>query len=254
MRFRGPIAKKEARISGARLAALRSGDVAGLIAINRAEIGLGPLFRMEDDDDDHNDDNGGSDDDTGGDDDGGGDDSGDGGSDTDDPKELARQLDSAERRMKAADKRAAAAEKKVKDAEDAEKGELQKAQDDLKELQSTVEEQGGVIHTLRLENAFLTANKHNWHDADTALSLAQSGGYLEDVADEDGVVDKKALGSALDKLAKDKKYLVKTESKDDSGDDDAGPSGEPAGGRSKNSKDKAARRKELGGRFASLNR
>lgn len=184
----------------------------------------------------------------------GGADSGSGGdSGVTDPKELQRLLEETERRMKAADKRADAAEKKIKEQEDAKKDELTKATDELTEAQQKIADLTKTVVTLRLENAFLTANKHSWHDPDTALALADKGGYLEGVLDdEDGTVDKKVLGSALDRLAKDKPFLVKTKEKQDDNPDSA--SGEPAGGRSNNSKDEKVRRQQLKSRFSSLNR
>lgn len=182
------------------------------------------------------------------------DDGGDSGADDDDGKKVTpADLEALEKRMKAADKRADAAERALKEKTDAEKGELQKATDDLKEVQASLEESQKVIASLRLENAFLTANKHTWHEPDTALALAQSSGYLDDVMDEDGKVDKPALTKALDRLAKDKQYLVKKADKKKDDEDDA-PSGSPSGGRSDNAKDKDARKQQLRGRFNSLNR
>jgi len=184
----------------------------------------------------------------------GGADSGDkGDSGSLDPKELQRMLEETERRMKAADKRADAAEKKIKEQEDAKKDELTKATDELTEAQATIATLTKENVTLKLQNAFLTANKHSWHDPDTALALADNGGYLEGVIDEeDGAVDKKVLGSALDRLAKDKPFLVKSKDKQDDNQDS--PSGEPAGGRSNNSKDEKVRKQQLKSRFSSLNR
>lgn len=205
------------------------------------------------DDDGNNDDggqNGGSGDDGSND---GGDSGGGGDSGVTDPKELQRLLEETERRMKAADKRADAAEKKIKEQEDAKKDELTKATDELTEAQQKIEALAKENVTLKLQNAFLTANKHSWHDPDTALALADTGGYLEGVIDEEtGSVDKKVLGSALDRLAKDKAFLVKTKDKNDDNPDSA--SGEPAGGRSNNSKDEKARKQQLKSRFSSLNR
>lgn len=184
--------------------------------------------------------------------DGGGSDKGDGDSGTD-PAELLRRLEETERRMKAADKRADAAEKKIKEQEDAKKDELTKATDELQEAQQKIDALAKENTSLKLQNAFLTANKHSWHDPDTALALAETGGYLEGVIDEeDGSVDKKVLGSALDKLARDKAFLVKSKDKND--DDTDSASGEPAGGRSNNSKDEKARKQQLKSRFAALNR
>lgn len=164
-----------------------------------------------------------------------------------------KRAEELERRMKAADRRAEQAEKKIKDAERAEQDELTRAKSDLEEKEKELQEAQKTVTSLRLTNAFLTANKHNWHDPDTALALAETGGYLEDVMGDDGVVDKKALGSALDRLAKDKGYLVKTKEPDDD-DEPEVPSGEPAGGRSDNAKDRKARQKQLKSRFSSLSR
>ena len=160
-------------------------------------------------------------------------------------------FDALLKRMKAADRRAAEAEKKIKDQEDAKKGDLERAQTELEEVRTNLEEAQKTINTLRLQNTFLTANKHSWHNPDVALSLAQSNGYLDDVIDEDGVVDKPALSKALDKMAKEHAYLVKSKVKSSDTDDDA-PSGSPAGGRSDNAKDKAAERQKLKSRFPAL--
>lgn len=161
-------------------------------------------------------------------------------------------LDAMERRMKAADKRAADLQKKIDEADNAKKDELTKATDELTSTKAELEKAMETITSLRLQNSFLTANKHTWHDGDTALALAQSKGYLEDVVDEDGKVDKVLLGKALDKLAKEHAYLVKTENKEEEPDD--GPSGAPGPGRSDNNKDEAARRQQLKRRFPALNR
>lgn len=174
------------------------------------------------------------------------------GSDGDADKVDKADLDALERRMRAADKRASEAEKKLKEIEDAKKDDLTKASDELTEVRTKLEEAQSENSTLKLQIAFLTANKHTWHDGDTALALAQSKNYLDGVVDEDdGAVDKVALGKALDKLAKEHAYLVKTEKKNDEPDS---PSGEPAGSRSDNSKDEKAKQAALKRRFPVLNR
>lgn len=201
-----------------------------------------------DDDDDDQDDNSG---DSGA---GGGNDQGDKtGSDGDDTKVDRTDLEALEKRMKAADRRADEAERKLKQIEDAKKDDLTKAQDELGEVKNALEQAQSLITSLRLQNAFLTANKHSWHDPDTALDLAQSKGYLEGVLTDDGEVDKKALGNALDRLAKEKAFLVKSEDKKEK-DDDQPPSGQPAGGRSDNTKDEKARKQRLQRRFPAINR
>jgi hypothetical protein len=183
------------------------------------------------------------------------DDDSDAGSADDDGETVTKaDLLALTKRMKAADQRAAEAEKKLKAKEDAEKDEITKASEALKEAQAELAEAQSTIKSMRLQNSFLTANKQKWHDSDTALDLAQSKGYLDDVADDEGNVDKAALSKALDRLAKDKPFLVDKQKKASTPDDDDGPSGSASGGRSDNAKDAAARKKQLKNRFASLNR
>jgi hypothetical protein len=154
------------------------------------------------------------------------------------------------KRMRAADKRATKAEKELQEKKDAELGDLDRATKQAEELQKQVETLQGEVSTLRLQNAFLTANKHKWHDPDTALDLAARHGYLDDAVDDDGEVDKVELGKALDRLAKEKEFLVQKEEKKD--DSPGGPSGEPGGGRSDNSKDAKAKSEALRRRFPAL--
>lgn len=162
------------------------------------------------------------------------------------------ELDKILARMKAADKRADEAQAALKKIEDAKKDDLTKATDELTEAKAEIENLQSTVRTLSLQNAFLTANKHKWHDADTALNLAENQGYLEDAIDDEGKVDKVRLAKALDRLAKEKPFLV------DSGkgkeDDPGEPSGEPAGTRSNNGKDSKAEREKLRKRFPVLNR
>ncbi len=167
----------------------------------------------------------------------------------DDDKE---DFESLQRRMRAADKRADAAEKRLKEIEDAKKDDLTKATERAEELEKEVESRDAIIRELRLQNAFLSANKHSWHDPDEALASAERNGYLEDVVSDDGEVDKVRLGKALDRLAKEKQFLVKSEEKKD--DTPGEPSGEPAGGRSDNNKDEKAKNAQLKRRFPVLNR
>lgn len=166
-----------------------------------------------------------------------------------------KDMDALKRRMKAADKRANAAEKELQKRKDAEKDDLTRVTDQVTELEGQLKEAKTSLSELRLQNSFLTANKHTWHDPDTALSLAQSKGFLEGVIDEDdGSVDKSALTKALDKLAKEHSYLVKSKKDADEDDDVDEPSGSSAGGRSGNQQDDAAKKQQLKRRFPVLNR
>lgn len=257
MRVRGPVNPR--RLSEAATAALESGDIDALLAVNRAEFGG---FRMmADDDDDDDDDN--DDDDTDGDDDD--DDAGkkdksqkdkSGSDDDDDGKsELQRQLEQAREHKRQADKKREKAERELRELQDKDKPELERAQSALEEVTTERDNLKKEVSDLRLQNAFLTANSITWHDPDTALALAQSKGFLVGVVDgDDGSVDRKALKKALERLSKEHKYLVKSEKEDKGDDEPPGPSGEPAGGRSDNSKDEAAKRQQLKRRFPVLNR
>lgn len=251
MRIRGPVKNKSGVRGTARLAALARGDIDELMRINRAEFGGAVMMADpdDDDDDDHDDD-----DDDANDagkkkktDDDGADNPDDGDDDGNDELERMR------RRMKAADKRADEVAAELKKIQDAKKDDLTKAQDEVTELKGQVETLQSEVSGLRLQNAFLTSNSQTWHDPDTALALAQTKKYLEDVVDEEsGEVDRPALKKALDRLAKEHPYLVKTEDKKKDEPDE--PSGEPGGGRSDNNQDDKAKKAKMKSRFPVLNR
>jgi hypothetical protein len=245
MRLRGPMAPimKTHPLSGLPIEPL--GMVNGRL--------IYPIMGGAPDDDDDDDD-----------DKGGGNDRGDAGSDGDDKDKDSNsggdsktvsweEFERLRERMQAADRRAAEAEKKVKDAEDAKKDDLTKAQDRVTELEQEIEQREERIRSLTLQNAFLTANEHSWHEPETALSLAESNGYLDGVVSDEGDVDKTRLKKALDRLAKEKKFLVQ-ETKGEKDDEPPASSGEPAGGRSDNSKDDRAKKEQLRRRFPVLNR
>lgn len=224
------------------LRALQAGDVNALMESHRGRWNLTMMADDDGDDDDDSDD--GDDDDTGGDggkkkktgDSGSGDDgdddddaSGDDDDDTDD------RLKRMEKRMKAADKRASDAEARLRKIDDSKKDDLTKAQDRVTEVEEENTTLKETVNGLRLQIAFLSANDVTWHKPSTALRLAQSEGYLEDVVDDDGNVDEKAMKKALSAFAKENEYLVNKGSGGSGGG--SGSSGEPAGGRSKNGKD-----------------
>lgn len=225
------------------LRALQAGDVDALMESHRGRWNLKMMADDDGDDDDDSDD----DDDTGG--DGGGkkksgdsgsgddddDDDGDGSDDDDNDTVSKADLLRMEKRMKAADKRASDAEARLRKIDDADKSELQKAQDRVTEVETENTTLKDEVSGLRLQIAFLSANTVTWHKPSTALRLAQSEGYLEDVVDDDGNVDEKAMKKALDRFARENEYLVNKGGGGSGGG--SGSSGEPAGGRSKNGKD-----------------
>lgn len=253
-KVRGPVSPRKRVLSAAARAALEAGNVDELMAINRAEFGGFRMMADEDDDEDEDDDDtgdsGADDDDDDADKDKSDKDKSDSGEDDDKDAELEKMR----KRMKAADKRAEETARQLRELQDKDKPELDKVRSDLESI--TAERDGllSEVRELRLQNAFLTANEHEWHDPDVALSLAASKKYLEDVVDEDGEVDKKALKKALERLAKEHTYLVNDKSGKDKDDEPGGPSGEPAGGRSDNVKDEKAKQAQLRRRFPSLNR
>ena len=120
-----------------------------------------------------------------------------------------------QKRMRAADRRASTAEGRVT--------ELEKQLEDLPGLQKKVSDYEADIKKLRLDNAFLSANDVDWHDAEAALRLAD---LSEVKIGDDGTVT--GLKEALKKLSEAKPYLVKKAEekgkgqKDDDGDGDDG--------------------------------
>lgn len=220
-------------LSDEALRALQSGDTQALINSHRDRFGGFKMEKEDGDDDDSDDDDKKDKSDT--------DDSGDGDEDDDDDdddsggdddKVTKAELEAAQKRMKAADQRASKAEAELKKIKDAELGDLERAQSRVTELETENTELRSSLQSERLNSAFLQANKHTWHKPGAALKLAQSEGYLEDVIKDDGTVDQKALETALNKLAKDNEFLVKSEG--------SGSSGDSASTRSKNGKDDKA--------------
>lgn len=137
------------------------------------------------------------------------------------------EFDKLKNQLSEADRKRAAAESELQKVKDKDLSEKDKA---VKDLQTVTDERDGLVvevNKLRLANAFLSANTITWNDSDVALEIASSKGYLEDAVSDKGEVDGKELAKALEKLSKDKPYLVK--SKDDSEDEDDEPEPKPSG-------------------------
>lgn len=134
-------------------------------------------------------------------------------------------------RMKAADRRADAAERKVRDFEDKDKDKNEVLERDLSEATEKVSSLESRVLTLNLENAIMAEASGRFHDLRDVVSNID----IDDVTDDDGEVDKKALKKAVDSLAKSKPYLLVESSKngdgdgdEEDGDEDEG-SGSPSG-------------------------
>jgi hypothetical protein len=203
------------------LAALNRGDATPLIQFHQQLFGTATM--MADDDD-----KGGDDADDAGDDDddadaGSADDADGKKDDKQDPRVKQLSDENAKRRneAKALKKQNDELAAKLKAIEDKDKSELDKATGTAAELQAKAEKQEKELHDLRIQNAFLSDNKHTWQNPKAALRLAD----LSKVEiDDEGEVT--GLREALDALAKSDPYLL---AKDDDDDDDQPPTGQPVG-------------------------
>jgi hypothetical protein len=133
---------------------------------------------------------------------------------------------------------------------------------ETKEAKEKADKAAKKAQALSLENAFLKVNQIDWVDPEDALYLADREDLLEDVVDEDGTVDKRALRAALRDLAKRKPHLVKPKVSDRDDEDDDEDDDEPRSTRSartgngtrKGSKSNANSREALASKFPVLRR
>jgi len=145
-------------------------------------------------------------------------------------------MQAVQARMVAADKRAADFETKLKQLVDKDLPELDKLKRDAAEAAKLNEENAKVIQALRIENAFHSANKHQWHDANVARSQLD---MTKVTISSDGHVT--GMDAALDALAKSHPYLLKPATPDPGattttppiGTPPANSGGQPAGGADK---------------------
>ena len=160
---------------------------------------------------------------------------GDGGGSTDtgtpQPKVVSEEeYNTILRRLEAADRAKGEIAKQLKQYEDKDKSELEKLQGQLKEYQEKAEKAEAAALQAKLANEILKFPGFVWHDPEAVLRLVD----MEMISvDEDGKVT--GVKDALNKLAKEKAYLLKGkqgDSKKESGG--AGTNGasghNPAGG------------------------
>lgn len=114
------------------------------------------------------------------------------------------EFDALMARMRAADQNKAKAEAELKQLKDKDIPALEKAQRDLTEAAAAREKAEQDLRESRIQNAFLSDNKYEWHDPKTALKLADLSNVA--VAD-DGTVSN--LAPALEALAKAQPFLLK---------------------------------------------
>jgi hypothetical protein len=106
--------------------------------------------------------------------------------------------------LAAADKKRAEAEAAHAQLRDKDMPQLQKLERDLAEATKVREELTNVNQALRVENAFLSANEHQWHDPGAALKLLDRSKIT---VDADGNVA--GMKDALKALATANPWLVK---------------------------------------------
>lgn len=122
----------------------------------------------------------------------------------------AKDYETLVARMKAADRRASAAENRVKEFEKAGQTELERVTSEAKEAAERAERAEQALNAERVANAFLASNDVTWHNAGDALAMLRSS-YMDGVEiGEDGRVT--GMKEAIKRLAKEKAYLVRSDS------------------------------------------
>lgn len=180
------------------------------------------------------------------------------GTDTPDPSDGSKKPLSEEayaaavERMKAADRAKSMAEqreaelaKRLKEYEDKDKTELERANAAAEEAIKERNDAQAALRAQRINNAFLTSNKHAWYNPERALSLLDLSEVS--IADDGSVT---GLDKAIEALAKSDPYLIKTADGNDNGTPP--PSGTPAG--SGNGKKPANSRESLMEKYPALRR
>lgn len=139
-------------------------------------------------------------------------------------EDLKRRMQAADKNKTEAEKRAESAETELKKLKEKDLSELEKTKSQLEDLQKQNASLLEKLDQQALQNAFLTHNKHTWVNPTDALRLLDREG----VEVKDGNVT--GLDVAIEKLAKDKPYLLS----DDSGKGKAGNSSSGASGSANN--------------------
>jgi len=170
-----------------------------------------------------------------------------------DPPPLSKEeFDKALERMRAADRRASAkeqeltaAQQKLKEYEDKDKTELERANAAVEQANKERDDARAALRAQQVNNAFLTSNKHVWHNPERALSLLD---LSEVTIGDDGTV--LGIDKAIESLAKSDPYLIKAD--DDNKPPPPGSSGVPAG--SGGGKKNANSREQLMDKYPALRR
>lgn len=145
-------------------------------------------------------------------------------------REQAERQDAEIKRLKAKADKADELQGKVDEAERAKRSELENAKADLEAKDKVIAAKDDTIRRLTVENAFMTLKELEWHDPATALKLVDLSEVEFD--EETGKVkDRKLLLTAAKALAKDKPFLVRSETDVDKGTPNPRTSGKPPAGK-----------------------
>lgn len=121
-------------------------------------------------------------------------------------------------RMQAADRRASEFEQQYKQLRDKDLPEMDKLKRDYAETKEQLEKANTALNALRIENAFLTSNSHEWHNAADALALLDRSKIA---VDSEGNVT--GMKEAIEALAKARPYLLKPKAEGAAGGTGATP-------------------------------
>lgn len=168
--------------------------------------------------------------------------------DEDEPEYTRAEYEKVRTRMRNADRAASEKEEenrrlraRIAKLEKGDKGKSKVDDDDDEptvdlEAKAREERNATSLRAVRMENAFLKAagnvkdrdgNTIEWEDPEDALAVAERLDLLDDVLDDDGTVDRRAMVRALRELAKRKPHLVKKPSKASGQDEDDDDEDEP---------------------------
>lgn len=128
-------------------------------------------------------------------------------------------------RMQASDKNNADLQKKVKEFEDKERTDLEKATNDLQSVTAERDTLAATNKGLQFDLAFALNTKHSWQDPSIVMDLVRKAEGI--TMEEDGTIT--GMTEALDKIAKDKPFLLKTTDGNDGGDDNGKGQQNPSG-------------------------
>ena len=158
---------------------------------------------------------------------------------TEQPKTVtAEEHDTILRRLQAADKAKGEFEKKLREIEDKDKSEVEKLKRDFEELKKERDQAVQEALSAKLSSEILKFPGFVWHDPEAVLRLVDM--EMISVDNETGKVN--GVRDALNKLAKDKAYLLKSKANEGGGKNGSGGNGSsghnPSGGGDTSDKNK----------------